>query len=603
MCGDGPSRRPLSLRLRALLRTNGSFSDRSGLSKPCFPSNPFVLRSEAAGRASRRTLALGTALALLASPASAQDTRQTVQASPARDYAVTVYRDPNRGEGARMDRGWPRGFAMISETRTVTLPRGRSTLLFEGVAEGMVAVSAIVTGLPGGTIEKNRNADLLSPASLVDGMLGNRVTITRTNPGTGAQTSEQAVVRTRADGGLVLQTREGFEAVRCSGLPERLSFDRVPTGLSAQPVFSIDTMDPRGGTYQVTLTYLAAGFDWEANYVATLGEGRADGELGIDLMSWLSVLNDNGQSFPDAELMAVAGRIEVTSDYRELADAPEAPPLRLTCYPLGSTATGVWEELAPPPPPPPPPAAMAAMDSELIVVTGSRVARASVRDAELAVVAAEEQLGDLKLYRVPVPVTVAAKGLKQVAFLDKPEVRGRFLYTVSCDPFVALADMLADMDEATPAGMMLATRNEETRGLGAALPMGEMTVYEPSDYGPQLVARLDLRDYAVGQEIELALGDSAQVQGLCGLVESANPDERGRRWTRMRAVVSNANPTPVTVRMALGWPEDWDVRWPDATPRIKDGERIVELTIPANSRRSFDWSIRPTRLRRETLEQ
>jgi hypothetical protein len=27
----------------------------------------------------------------------------------------------------------------------------------------MVAVSAIVTGLPGGTIEKNRNADLLSP--------------------------------------------------------------------------------------------------------------------------------------------------------------------------------------------------------------------------------------------------------------------------------------------------------------------------------------------------------------------------------------------------------------------------------------------------------
>ena len=106
-----------------------------------------------------------------------------------------------------------------------------STIRFEGVAEGMVAVSAIVTGLPGGTIEKNRNADLLSPASLVDGTLGNRVTVTRTNPATGGEVAEQAVVRTRADGGLVLQTGAGFEAVRCSGLPEKLTFDRVPAGL------------------------------------------------------------------------------------------------------------------------------------------------------------------------------------------------------------------------------------------------------------------------------------------------------------------------------------------------------------------------------------
>src|SRR5688500_6638244 len=172
-----------------------------------------------------------------------------------------------------MRRGWPRGFAMITETRTVTLPPGQSTIRFEGVAEGMVAVSAIVTGLPGGTIEKNRNADLLSPAALVDGTLGNRVTITRTNPATGEAVSEDAVVRTRADGGLVLQTGAGFEAVRCAGLPETLGFVHVPAGLSAQPVFSVDTRDPAGGTYTVELTYLAWGFDWQANYVAPLDEG------------------------------------------------------------------------------------------------------------------------------------------------------------------------------------------------------------------------------------------------------------------------------------------------------------------------------------------
>ena len=165
------------------------------------------------------------ALATLASdPALA---REVVDASAPRAMSVTVYRDPRRGVDQAMNRDWPQGFAMISETRTVTLPPGESTIRFEGVAEGMVGVSAIVTGLPGGTIEKNRNAELLSPAALVNGALGNRVTITRTNPATGKAVSEQAVVRTRADGGLVLQTGQGYEAVRCAGVPEgliRLSF-------------------------------------------------------------------------------------------------------------------------------------------------------------------------------------------------------------------------------------------------------------------------------------------------------------------------------------------------------------------------------------------
>ncbi len=160
---------------------------------------------------------------------------------------------------------------MITETRTVTLPPGESTIRFEGVAEGMVAVSAIVTGLPGGTIEKNRNADLLSPAALVDGTLGNRVTVTRTNPATGEAVAEDAIVRTRADGGLVLQTGAGLRGGALRGLPETLTFDRVPAGPRRSRCSASTRATARGGTYTVELTYLAWGFDWQAHYVATLG--------------------------------------------------------------------------------------------------------------------------------------------------------------------------------------------------------------------------------------------------------------------------------------------------------------------------------------------
>ena len=300
----------------------------------------------------RILIGLAAIAASIAAPAAA---REAVDASKPQSLAVTVYRDPGRDEESRMNRDWPEGFAMISEVRTVTLPKGVSTIRFTGVAEGMVAVSAIVTGLPGGTIEKNRNAELLSPAALVDRSLGNRVTITRTDPATGIARSEDAIVRTRADGGLVLQTQQGYEAVRCSGLPEKLVFDRVPSGLSPDPVFSIDTRSEEGGTYTVTLSYLAWGFDWEANYVARLQEAKRDGTLRMELLSWLTILNDNNQSFPDADLMAVAGTLNIESDFDELSEEPVANPLRLTCYPFGSTARGSPVVYPPPPPPPPAP--------------------------------------------------------------------------------------------------------------------------------------------------------------------------------------------------------------------------------------------------------
>ncbi len=572
----------------------------------------------------RSPASTGLALGLLASaavglPATAQDSpavtsseaqaapqvqappaRQAVDASAPQSLSVTVYRDPRRQLGQEMNRRWPQGFAMISETRTVTLPPGQSTIRFEGVAEGMVGVSAIVSGLPGGTIEKNRNADLLSPAALVNGALGNRVTLTRTNPATGAEEAQTAIVRTRADGGLVLQTDQGYEAVRCAGLPERLTFDRVPKGLSAKPIFTIDTQDASGGTYEVVLTYLAWGFDWQANYVATLpdpedgsaaGSARRgeNGNFKLSLMSWLTILNDNGQSFDDAELLVIAGSLSVVSDFRSLATPPRAAPLRLTCYPIGSTAAG-----------------SPVQSPRSIVVTGRRnesrmklsapspvmaMADSAMGVSEAEVMqAVEEQLGDLKLYRVPERVNVSAKGLKQIAFLNRQEVDARYLYRVSCGFLVTREGQPNPGFER--AGMLLVTKNETERGLGVALPQGGLTVFEPSSFGPQLVADVDMRDYAEDQDVELEMGESNQVFSKClpapGPVTTGNMNS----WFGNGAEITNANSHPIGVRLDLGDSAIWEVRFKGAKTRIKDGRIIAEVDVPANSERTFRWSIR-----------
>lgn len=521
--------------------------------------------------------------------------REVIDAAPPSDIAVTIYRDPDRDVDEPLEADYPQGLAMISETRRVTLPKGESTIRFEGVAEGMIGVSAIVTGLPGGTIEKNRNAQLLSPAALVDGTLGNRVTITRMNPATGAEVSERAVVRTRADGGLVLQTSQGFEAVQCSGLPETLTYDRVPDGLSASPVFSVDTRSPEGGTYDVTLTYLAWGFDWQANYVATMQEKGGAGEFDMGVLSWLTLVNDNGQSFDAARLQIIAGKLNVDSDYESLADPPVAEALWLTCYPLGTTSSG---GIAPPPPPvmyapdmayPAP--AMMAMEDRMIVVTGSRLE--AVFESPSVVTAEEEDIGDLKLFRVPERVDVSAKGMKQVAFLNKDAVKARYLYQAgNCDPWDWIKDEDAEDEDFVAATLLLVTKNEETKGLGIALPQGAMTLYEPTSRGPQLAAQVNLRDYARGQDIELELGTSAQVFVRCGGATDKGPPKDTRQWTPMRARITNANPHPITLRLQVGYAGEYDIRFPGRKVEVKNGYQTVELTVPANQTQAFDWKHR-----------
>ncbi|KPL67902.1 hypothetical protein SZ64_07085 [Erythrobacter sp. SG61-1L] len=515
-----------------------------------------------------------------AAPAAA---REAVMASAPSAVSVTLYRDPDRGPDDQINRNWPRGFAMINETRTVTLPPGESTIRFEGVAEGMVAVSAIVTGLPGGTIEKNRNADLLSPAALVDGTLGNRVTITRTNPATGAQSAESAVVRTRADGGLVLQTAQGYEAVRCAGMPEKLTFDSVPDGLSAQPVFSIDTRDASGGTYQVQLTYIAWGFDWQAHYVGTFEDKAPVGKEKLRLRSWLTLVNDNGQSFEDATLLVVAGKLNVESDFQGLSDPPRGRGLFLTCYPLGSTAEGSPENYPYPPPPPPPAPMMMEADAEIVVTGSFRVAQSMA--SPVAMVATEEALGDLKLYRVPERVTVASKSMKQVAFLDKDAVQGELEYRASCSPWNNSSDPQA-------LRRVLKTKNDKKHGLGVALPMGGVTLFEPSSAGDLLVGEETLRDYAEGQDVEIALGESPNAFALCVRQTEAEPGDEGNPWLPTRATLTNANRHPIKARVELGRPADWGVRKKVKGMSVKDGQWVIERTIPAGASVNIDWEVR-----------
>ena len=498
---------------------------------------------------------LRSAIALLGMSLAAGAAAQTVVTSPAPESVdVTVYRDPTRPIERAPDLTWLNGFALISETRTVSVPAGETSIRFEGVAGGILPQSAIVTGFPEGIVERNRDAYLLSPATLLDRSLGRRVHLRRTSRATGAVREQEAIVTSGANGAVVLQTEDGFEALRCTGVDETIVYDAVPPSLSARPTLSVRARSQQPVTATITLSYLASGFDWQANYVASLSPD----EERVELFAWLTLANGDETSFAEADTQAVAGRLNRDAAVR--APPSEGGGLSLRCWPSATTSMIAGEE------------------DERVVVTGSRVrARVgAVRSEDLvnelpqsfaAMQAAQEELGDLKLYRIPEPVTVAARSQKQVALLQRPGVRVDLVYRRRLFP--------TDSVVAAPANRVLVSRNREREGLGLPLPAGRMVLFSSDGPRPILLGEGSVRDLAIGEEVEVELGPAPGVLTELRLIE--------RRGNTLDYELEVSNDRDRPVRFEAEFAPGGTVS-PSRRLGRRDGMPLWAVTLPANGR-------------------
>lgn len=509
---------------------------------------------------------LGVILAVvLTAPLAAQTPTPTVVTSAAPDsVAVSVYRAPGRGADQAIDREDPEGFALITETRTVTIPAGSAVVRFEGVAGNIFPETAIVEGLPSGVREKNLDADLLSPRSLYDRALGRRVMVRRTNKATGKVTEEQAVIRSSADGAALVSIGGGVEALKCTGLNETILYPEVPPGLSAKPTLSIETESDRPVTARITLAYLAGGFDWQADYVVQLSPDRRSAEV----FAWVTLASSDPTSFRGGAAV-IAGRVN-----RDAEDPmpPTARPLELRCFPVPpplSRRDRAGYAFAPPPPPPAPTAmamrGMVADEADNVVVTGARAKR--------------EDLADLKLYRLDGAVTVASNAQKQVGFLAKPKVAVALIY-----------ESRVYQGDVSETQLLVRAQNKAIAGLGEALPAGHAVVFAANGPRPILIGESSTADKAVGEQVEFKLGPSPNV------IVSTKPipvTPRDGRRLRYRLTVTNANGWPIAyeARIEPGG-DSYRLESPSARLTTKDGKPFWSVTVPANGSVSLDYTIR-----------
>ncbi len=460
--------------------------------------------------------------ALIAAPAAAQDIPPPGQSAQG-EVAVTIYNND---------------VALVQDRRNLTFGNGRVRQEFPDVSAQIRPETVTLTGDNLSIVEQNFDFDLLSPQALMQNAVGETITLVRTNPATGAETRERALVLA-ANGGVVLQIGERIEVLRDDGLPVRVIFDRAPENLRARPTLSVTVDSRRAGQRPVTLTYLTSGLAWEADYVALFDETA--GRLAVQ--GWITLTNNSGTEYRAANTLLVAGEVgsEQQPDYGYRPPRPPRP---------GTTRSAGTE-------------------------TSDR-----------------ERIGDFYLYPLPERTTIANRQTKQVSFLDVAGAPAQRAYEYR-------NGWLGSAEAPQNVNTVLRFSSSRDQGLGDALPAGTVRVYQRDARGnPQFVGESRIEHTPMGSDIGLTTGQAFDVKvqpvvaerkritteewrttsrfrifNRDGSVTSGEGDRLREEtfWqTRMRYTVTNARPQPVTVFLTQ-----------DGLDRYYSDTRIISETIPS----------------------
>jgi len=512
-------------------------------------------------------------LAMVTTSSALAEEAKDVAASAPLDRSVTIYRAPYRN-GGRLTLNSLGGFAVITEIRRVDLPAGDARLRFVGVADGIIPESAIISGLPGGVIEKNEDRALLSPSALMRAAVGREVILRRTDRKTGRVSAVPAKIVSASSEGVVMSTGAGTEALRCSGVPEAFRFLGGLGSLSPEPTLSVRTRSADPIHTRVRLTYIAENFDWNANYIAHIG---ADGKT-LDLSGWITLANGNGVSLANANTRIVAGGLNRAYIRRFMSDQPQ---VLAKCWPMQRTNDILekvgkpYELVRPWQPLPLPPSVMA--QPRLF-----RMASASPVMASVAAAPKAEQLGDLKLYRVAERTTIAARQMKQTSLIAQTGIPFETYYR-------AEAQLMPWPPSSGPqaATLMLRSINDKAHHLGLPLPAGSMLVEQEQGGRVMLVGEPNLRDAADGEKLDLALGSAPDI--TCAWARSQSSG--GHDYDQLIVTLTNASPQAAAIELRLATYGNWIMEKTSAEAPKIDGVPTVKLLLASGEQRQIAISM------------
>jgi hypothetical protein len=414
-------------------------------------------------------------------------------------------------------------FGLVREVRELKeLGTGRVALEFRDVASTIQPETVAVKPLSGGlsVLEQNYRFDLLTPDTLLRKYVGMNVRAYRYHEATGKEDVVDAKLLS-VEGGPVLQIGKEITF----GYPGRLAFPELPPNLIAKPtlVWLVDSKQPK---QSVEVSYIAQGMTWKADYVFVVNDNDTKG----DIVGWVTLGNQTGASYRDAQLKLVAGDVNRARDQE----------LELSTRAMKAAPAG-----------------------------GATAFR-------------EEGLFEYHLYTLNRPTTVLDKEQKQVTLLEAQDigVRKRLIFFGQQYWFRGQYGELAKNQK---VGVYLDFENSEKNRLGIPLPKGVVRVYKADKSGAKQFVGEDAIDHTPRDErVRIKLGEAFDVVA----------DRKQMEWRALGGCVSESaweielrNHKDEAVKVELREPAggDWTIV-ESSHPATKEDASTFTFEVPVPKR-------------------
>jgi hypothetical protein len=441
-----------------------------------------------------------------------------------KELAVTVYNS---------------NVALVRDVRRVHLPGGVIDLRYMDIAAQVNPATVHIVSLTApkelNVLEQNYEYDLLSPQKLLQKYVGKELTLVRViqeNNST-KEVPVKALLLSDNDGPV---WKVGNEIITGMGA-DRYVFPDMPENLYSKPTLVWLLDNRHAGEQAVEASYLTNQMNWSSDYVLTVHSDQKS----ADLNGWVTVVNQSGTSFRNAQLQLVAGELN------------------------------------------------------RVMPSGGMVMREMLMKSANAPAPQfqQEALSEYHLYTLQRPTSIQNNESKQISLLAAAGAAVEKVFEVDGQSYYYQSPQSPGQPAKEPVKVLIKFKNTEANSLGVPLPAGTVRVYQGDSKGRVQFIGEDRIDHTPKDEtVSLYIGNAFDV-----VAERKQTDYQrlGSHSAEVEYEVSlrNHKPEPVTVYVNEPISGDWTML--NSTFKFeKTAAFAARFTVPvaANSEALLKYRVR-----------
>ena len=426
------------------------------------------------------------------------------------------------------------GFGVVRDERKVTLPVGILDLKFMDVASSIQPETVQIDGENLSILEQNYEYDLMSPEKLLEKYVGKKVTIIQYNAYNNERIPIEAELLSynnrkpiyKINGKIVIN--RSFEEIKLPSIPENLV--SKPT-----LIWNLENKVKKEQT--IVANYMTKGMRWNADYVMVL----ADDEKTCNINGWVTINNNCGTTFKNAQLKLVAGDVNKVQ-----------PERRNMSYKMGMDTFG----------------------------------------AKSSPAFREESMFEYHMYTLERPSTLKQNQQKQISLLEAFGIKTVKTFRYISNKYI-YRNKRGGTDKTGKVGVFVSFDNSKKNNLGMPLPKGVVRVYKADSSGNNQFIGEDRIDHTPKDEkIELKLGDAFDV-----VAERRQTDYKkiGKSTSESawEIKIKNHKDEDIVVEVVEPFSGDWEILSESLKSEKKDAwTAVFKVPVKSNGEATLNYRVR-----------